>query len=141
MSVLMKVIPRGNVLYVAVGGDFTLDSAKRNFLEIVEAVNEHKSEKVLLDGRKIVGEPTIIQRFYYGQFVADAITAPDKKRGPVKLPEFAYVLMPPALDRGRLGETVAVNRGIKLKAFDNMPDALAWLGVTDLETEDPVEND
>ena len=137
MSVLMKVIPRGNVLCVAVGGDFTLDSAKRNFLEIVEAINEHKSEKVLLDGRKIVGEPTIIQRFYYGQFVADAITAPDKKHGSVKDPEFAYVLLPPALDRGRLGETVAVNRGIKLKAFDNMPDALAWLGVTDLDMEDP----
>ena len=140
MSVLMKVIPRGNVLYVAVGGDFTLDSAKRNFLEIVEAINQHKSEKVLLDGRKIAGEPTIIQRFYYGQFVADAITAPDKKRGLVKNPEFAYVLLPPALDRGRLGETVAVNRGIKLKVFDNMPDALAWLGVTDLDTGETVND-
>ena len=137
MSVLMKVVPRDNVLYVAAEGVFTLDSAMRNFLEIVQAINEHKSEKVLLDGRKIVGEPSIIQRFYYGQFVADAITAPDKKRGPVKNPEFAYVLLPPALDRGRLGETVAVNRGIKLKAFDNMPDALAWLGLTDLEMEDP----
>ena len=129
MSVLMKVIPRGNVLYVAVGGDFTLDSAKRNFLEILEAVNEHKSEKVLLDGRKVVGEPTIIQRFYYGQFVADAITAPDKNRGPVKDPEFAYVLLPPALDRGRLGETVAVNRGMNVKAFQNVHEAVQWLNM------------
>jgi hypothetical protein len=34
----------------------------------------------------LIGEPTIIERFYYGEFVAEAVTGPDEKRGPVKTP-------------------------------------------------------
>src|SRR5262245_36109905 len=42
--------------------------------------------------------------------------------------QFAYVLQAPVLDPQRLGEIVAVNRGMWVKAFDNLADALGWLG-------------
>ena len=40
---------------------------------------------------------------------------------------FAYVLEEPMLDPDRFGETVAVNRGMIVRAFDNLEAARAWL--------------
>jgi hypothetical protein len=34
------------------------------------------------------------------------------------------------LDPKRLGETVAVNRGMNIKVFDNPEDARRWLGIS-----------
>lgn len=59
----------------------------------------------------------------YGEFAAKL------SRAICHVPRFAYVLIPPMLDPGRLGETVAVNRGMVVKAFDNLNDGLKWLGV------------
>ena len=42
-------------------------------------------------------------------------------------PRFAYVLEEPMLDPERFGETVAVNRGMRVRAFDNLEAARAWL--------------
>ena len=127
MNMTVTTIPHQDILHVVGEGDFTLDAAMRTFLEIVSAVDEHKSEKVLFDGRKIVGEPTIIERFYYGEFAADAVTQLTESHGYLSNPPFAYVLLPPVLDPAKLGETVATNRGMNVKVFDNMPEALKWL--------------
>ena len=43
---------------------------------------------------------------------------------------FAYVLEEPILDQGRFGETVAVNRGMRVRAFDSLEAARGWLEVT-----------
>ena len=102
--------------------------AQRTFLELLEAVARHKVRKVLFDGRRIAGAPKNIERFYYGTFVADAVLTfehPDFHRGTM----FAYVLKEPVLDPQKLGEMVAVNRGMNVRAFDNPEDALGWLGV------------
>jgi hypothetical protein len=45
------------------------------------------------------------------------------------LPKFAYVLVAPVLDSRRFGETVARNRGMQVKAFDNLREAEHWLGI------------
>ena len=43
--------------------------------------------------------------------------------------QFAYVLKEPVLDPERFGKTVAVNRGMLVKTFDNLEDALGWLEI------------
>ncbi len=43
---------------------------------------------------------------------------------------FAHVLKEPVLDPQRFGETVALNRGMNVRTFDNLEDALAWLRTT-----------
>jgi len=48
----------------------------------------------------------------------------------------AYVLLPPA-SIPRLG---TLNRGMKVKAFDNMPGALEWLELSQAEMDDVVRN-
>lgn len=128
MSLIAKMTTRGKVLNVLVSGEFSLDGASLNFLEVINAVKEHRSEKILFDGRKVVGDPTIIERFYYGEFVADAVKLLTES-GDYEPPQFAYVLHEPVLDPHRLAETVAINRGMHVKAFDNIEEALEWLGL------------
>lgn len=128
MSILSAIRFESGFLNVEAKGNFSLKEAERNFVEILEAVAQHKTKRVFIDGRKLVGEPETIERFYYGEFVAHTIRD-FAQRGVSPSTQFAYVLTEPVLDERRFGETVAVNRGILLKAFDNPEEALQWLGI------------
>jgi hypothetical protein len=86
----------------------------------------HKTCRVLFDGRSITGNPSTIERFYYAAFAA-ATAEQYKLQGRCGATRFSYVLKQPVLDPEKFGETVAVNRGMCVKAFDNPEDALAWL--------------
>jgi len=129
MSMELEISPESGFLRVVATGEFSLGEARRTFLEVLEAVAVHQAGKVLLDGRGVVGDPKIIERFYYGSFVARATTESFRRGRLSCLPRFAYVLEEPGLDPHRFGESVAVNRGMYLKAFDNLPEALGWLGI------------
>ena len=113
------------LLRVDASGDFSLEDAKQAFLEVLGAVAQHKAEKILLDGRNVKGKPKDMERFYYGEFAAR-----ETRRIVVEhkiVPRFAYVIHEPLRDPARLGETVAVNRGMILKVFETPEDAIEWL--------------
>lgn len=111
-------------------GKFSLGEARRTFLEVLEAVSAHKVTKVLFDGRELSGKPEMMERFYIGEFAAEAV-ADFADRGMLsRSTKFGYVLKEPVLDPDRFGEKVAVNRGMCVKAFDNLQDAIGWLGIT-----------
>jgi hypothetical protein len=129
MRMTLRTSAEAKVLFVASTGEFSLEEAKRIFLEVLDAAARHQSAKVLLDGRGIVGELSNIQRFFYGEFVAQAIGRFREHSGFRAAPQFAYVLAEPVLDPLRFGETVAVNRGVYVKTFDNLDNALGWLGL------------
>jgi hypothetical protein len=129
MAITLQVDPDRRLLHVLYSGSFTLAEAQTNFGEILAALVEHKLKKVLIDGRQIEGNPEPLERFYYGRYVADAV-AQAINRSRIEVPRFAYVLEHPVLDPKRFGETVAINRGMRVKAFDNMSQAEWWLGVT-----------
>jgi len=129
MRMKLDICPESGFLRVGAVGEFSLEEARRTFLEMLETVAQHKVEKVLFDGRGLVGEPRTIERFYYGQFAARAVAESIERGRFSRSPQFAYVLEEPVLDPQRLGENVAVNRGMFVKAFDNLPDALGWLGI------------
>ena len=114
-------------LRVIATGEFSLEEAKRTVLEILDAVARHKTAKILFDGREIKGDPVTIERFFYGEFVARAVARYIIESDVPRSPQFAYVLQEPVLDPQRFGETVALNRGMRVNAFDNVDDALGWL--------------
>lgn len=114
------------VLWVVATGRFTLESAQRTFVEMLQAVASHGVAKVHLDGREVVGSPGTIERFLYGEFAAQTVAA-YADRGVPPTTQFAYVLKPPVLDPERFGETVAVNRGMNVKAFEHPEEGLRWL--------------
>ena len=126
MSIELELYPVADFLKVVAVGEFSLDEAKRTFLEMLEAVARYKVRKVLFDGREITGAPRAMERFNYGEFAAQSI-ANFETRGVSRATRFAYVLQEPVLDPRKFGETVAVNRGMNVRAFDNLDDALRWL--------------
>ena len=81
---------------------------------------------MLIDGRTLVGNPEVIERFFYGHFAAEMVMS-YRDRGISAGTPFAYVLIEPVLDSKRFGETVAVNRLMNVKAFEDPEEALEWL--------------
>jgi hypothetical protein len=128
MSIQLEIRPEPGLLSVDATGTFSLDEAKQAFLEMLEAVALHKTRKVLLDGRQLLGKPEVLERFLYGEFAAKAVRD-FEVRGVSRSTQFAYVLKKPVLDPKRFGENVAVNRGMIIKVFDNPEDALQWLEI------------
>jgi hypothetical protein len=130
MGMSVSIGAGSGLLRVIVTGEFSLAEAQRTFREILEAVARHHTEKILLDGRELKGEPTTIQRFLYGAFAAHAVVRYSSAHRASRPLQFAYVLQEPVLDPQRFGETVAVNRGMWVKVFANPEDALGWLRCT-----------
>jgi len=116
---------QSGLLNVDASGEFSLEGAKKGFLEMLGAVAQYKAEKILFDGRTVKGKPGDMERFYYGDFAAR-----ETQRIVVEhkiVPRFAYVMHEPLRDKTRLGETVAVNRGMIVKVFETPEDAIEWL--------------
>ncbi len=126
MSRILEIQNESQFLSVIATGKFSLSEAKRTFLQMLEAIQLHKSKKVLFDGRKLIGNPRTMERFYYGEFAAHSVLD-YSRRGVSRATQFAYVLKEPVLDPKKFGETVAVNRGMHVRAFDNLEEALRWL--------------
>src|SRR5215472_380612 len=107
MSILQEIHFESGLLKVDARGEFSLEEAKRAFLEMLGAAAQYKAEKVLFDARKVKGKPEIFERFYYGEFAAtETARLFDEHRISLR---FAYVIHQPLRDPGRFGKTVAVN--------------------------------
>jgi hypothetical protein len=130
MSILQEMRFESGLLNVVAKGEFSLEEAKRAFLEMLGAVAQYQAEKILFDGRKLNGKPSHIERFYYGYFAATETISLMAKYQMPRPPRFAYVLNGPLRDPLRYGETVAVNRGMSVKTFETPEEAFEWLGLT-----------
>jgi hypothetical protein len=128
MSILHQMHFESGLLSIDATGEFTLEEAKRVFLEVLGAVAQYQAKKVLLDGRTLKGKPEDFERFLYGEFAAKETIRLVQEHGIA--PQFAYVLKEPLRDPGRFGETVAVNRGMNIKTFETPEEAFEWLGLT-----------
>jgi hypothetical protein len=128
MGMLLQINPESGLLNVVATGDFSLPEAKRTFLELLEAMVQHRSNKVIVDGRRLTGEPELMERFYFSSFAADMVIQ-YYARGVLVGTPFAFVLTEPVLDPNRFGETVALNRGMNVKVFHTPEQAFHWLGI------------
>jgi hypothetical protein len=127
MSMRQEMRFESGVLKVDARGEFSLEEAKRSFLEMLEAVAQYQAEKVLFDGRNLKGEPARIERFFYGYFAATETISLVAMKRMRRAPQFAYVIHEPLRDPRRYGETVAVNRGMHVKTFETPEEAFEWL--------------
>ena len=115
-----------SLLRITLAGAFSLPEAKAQFVDTVGGIAKHQAKNILIDGRALTGAPIAIERFLYGEFVAKIIAGLGEN-GVSRTPRFAYVMVEPVLDRHRLGEAVATNRGVDVKAFDKLSAAEEWL--------------
>jgi len=128
LELSLQVDLERHLLRVTYAGEFSVPEAEATFQEILEALVKDKLRKVLVDCRQVIGNPEPLERFYYGKYVADAVNK-TVNRTRIAVPRFAYVLLEPLLDPNRFGETAAVNRGMQVRAFDDMKQAEWWLGI------------
>ena len=126
LNMILKISAESGCLHVVATGKFTLEEAKRAFIEMLEAVARNNVVKVLFDGREIEGDPEFMERFFYGKFAAETL-AQFEARGVSPTTAFAYVLHVPVRDPNRFGENVARNRGMCVTTFEHLNDALKWL--------------
>jgi hypothetical protein len=136
MSMTLQIRPEPDLLRIDATGEFSLDEAKLNFLETMEAVALHKPKAVLFDGRTVTGNPQTMERFYCGEFAAHTVLQ-YQIRTRSAAPRFAYVFKEPVLDPQRFAETVALNRGMLIKVCDNLEEALNWLSPALARKPDP----
>lgn len=96
--------------------------------QVLNVCKTEKPSKLLMDLRKVKGEMSTTERYYL------AVTAATKYLGAKlfnRIPgcRFAIVGNHPLVDPGKFEENVAVNRGLNVRTFIEMKDALIWLEV------------
>jgi len=127
MARILKCDMKNDCLVVQIFGDFILNEACSNFLEMLKVIEAYKANKVVVDCLQVMGAPSTIERFSYAESGADELMRLlcAKKIGEVK---FAYVGIEPPFDKDHFGQIVANNRGANIKTFNNVEDAFSWLG-------------
>src|SRR3982751_3742525 len=88
ISMEIVLIPQSGVLHAILSGRFSITEARRTFLEVIDVVEQSKFEFVFFDGHEILGNPTTIDRFYYGEFVANAVEELIQRGSLPKKPRF-----------------------------------------------------
>ncbi len=127
MELDIEIEPRENYLFVCVKGSYELEKAKELLRDAIEAAAKHGLNNMLVDYREIEGDPTTtMMRYEYATFAAELLMEMYIKRG-LPVLRLAYVGRAPFFDESRFGETVAVNRGVIVKATKDFEEALAWL--------------
>jgi hypothetical protein len=134
----IEALPKPEFLHVRVTGEFALDDANDCIDQILRAVAQHGSTKVLVDCRDLTGTLSTLDRYEHSVYAARELLRA-RETGVSGGTRFAYVARPPLLSNERFGETVASNRGANVTSTDSLQEALQWLEVD--AGDDPSLND
>jgi hypothetical protein len=126
MGMELAITEEEGVLVVAVSGRFELADANRALVELFEAVARHGTKKVLVDCRPLAGSITILELDEHTTFGARELRR-FASQGVDLGTRFAYVTVGPFFDPTRFAETVAVNRGMVLRLYNDVDAARSWL--------------
>jgi hypothetical protein len=128
MSLSLKFEQRPGYLFIEVTGRYSIEAACGMFRQGVREFTRRAQRRVLVNALQVTGAPRTMDHYKYGEFVAAELAelARKTKREP---PRLAYVASAQILDRERLAQLVAGNRGVTMASFESMDEALAWLGV------------
>lgn len=115
---------RTGYLEICIEGTAPLD-IDATLRRIFAACVEHRAGRVLVDFRLVVGDTTTMRRLMFGLAMADLnyahLAAGDH---PVR---FAFLGEEPLVEPARLGETVAVNRGVDVRVSTDPEEAMQYL--------------
>jgi hypothetical protein len=109
---------RTRMLVVTASGEYTIDWFIELIGEIARRAVQQQAACILLDVRELNGIVSFVDRYRAGYKAAESW---------ILIP-VAVVGTTPFIDPGRLGETVARNRGVNVKVFTDITDAERWLG-------------
>jgi hypothetical protein len=121
MAYEMEVVHEDDYLHVRVTGDNTPKDVAGYLEQIRTACAEHGFSKVLIE-ENLAGPPFRTVDIY------DVVSAASRGVAPA-VRYIAFVDANPTHDfaQTKFAETVAVNRGVNVKVFRNVPAATAWI--------------
>ena len=128
MTLTVNLESRQHYLRATVSGAYSLRQAQDVFDEAVRAAVAAGHSRVLIDASGVTGAPTQDERYILGLFVAAEQRILSSRNPPIEV-QLAIYGHQPLIDPNRFGETVAINRGAKVKVSEQLDEALAWLGV------------
>lgn len=109
---------KGTYLLATVGGAYSLEVFMSIIHEVAERCQKEKLKKVLIDLRKVEGNPSIIDLYELGVEIANAVGPGIRGAAVARRRMVNY-----------MGENTAVNRGAIFKVFTDVEEAMEWLGV------------
>lgn len=121
MSLQVEIQPASSYLYVLCQGDYTFAETMALYQRAIEAGVEYGLPKILIDARKVTGDPTMIERYQFAELLAEL------QKSLLPNLQIAVVGYEPLIDPGRFGEVVAINRGVWAKATTDIDAAITWL--------------
>lgn len=125
MGMKFEITSRSGYILVIAEGAYDFTEVRRLIGSAYTAAAEHGLPKILIDCRNMTGTLSAAQRFELGEWVAGHyFQRPTTSHTPV-----AVVGNEPFIDPARLGENVAANRWVPVKAVTDMQEALKWLGI------------
>ncbi len=129
MTLTIDIESRKDYLFATLAGVFSLRGAQEAFDRAAKAALPLGLNRILLDASAVTGKPSQDERYALGVYVADEQRLLAAKTPPYFLRVAVYGHQP-LVDPNRFGETVALNRGAKVKVSERLDEALAWLGVS-----------
>jgi hypothetical protein len=129
MTLTIDIESRKHYLVATVSGQYSLRGAQDAYDRAMKAALPLGHTRILIDARGISGAPSQDERYALGLFVAAEQRLLAAKTPPrhVQVAVFGHR---PLIDPDRFAETVAVNRGAKIKVSERLDEVLAWLGVS-----------
>ncbi len=132
---LLETRVAGPVLYAGVSGEVCMKAARELFGRLMAEYVRTGAKCILIDCRRVTGTLEVMQRYEMGMELYNGHLR--MIEGGHVPPQIAIVAVPPLFDRGRLLESVAVNRGARLRAVQTLEEAALWLGMDPAELAPP----
>lgn len=122
----VETVEGANFITLIAGGIYSLERAIHLCKLSIDSCLLYNKKKILVDITKVTGNVPFFERFQY----AEALAQYKAKHALTEVSKIALLGKEPLVDKKRFGETVAVNRGVNIKVFTELNDALIWLNET-----------
>lgn len=129
MPLTFSAQQHGSLLYVTVSGTPDVAAAKRAYDVLLAQSAQSGVTGLLADCRGVEESPGDLERYQIATSIAQLNGELMRHGG--SPPRIALVATPPVFDPSMFLETVAVNRGVELRAFTTMREAADWLQIDD----------
>jgi len=119
----IKITVEDDFLLVSVRGKYSLSNANNLFKLAIDNGLSHNKSKILIDTTDITGSIPFINRFQFSEVLYNYI----RKYALGKVNRIAVLGKEPIVDKEKFGEIVAKNRGVNVRVFTDMSQALIWI--------------
>ena len=125
MALHLDIMPKEKYLHITVTGEYELQPAKENFIQLLAACSQHSLSHVLVDFRSVKGTASKMDRYEFVTTIAELNFQYARLSG--KKLRIAFVGPDTLISSDAYGEKVAAELSLKMKATTDLAEALKWL--------------